>query len=496
LEEKLNQKAKDDLDRAQNNKPTAGSSDSSSNSGGVTIQELLQMADLQGSDAAVQWVKSTMKQQQKKGGGPQVSFSSPPKPASRVGFDTGMGVGIPMMMTDTPNATGDNGSMNIIGSPIIRRRIANRTVTPHPTRHNTRNRQSSQDNNNVNDATGAAPGAAAAPPTTAAVVEHPEETESRLIHQFREAAKYVPYEFSSNIATFTVRRPYGIDLQQSPSQQELFEFVKPPEEPLDAYSRRAHVSLKSSIDVVAIIKADNSPFLLFDTAGVRYKTNTTNDWIHIPNVDDEAIANSLDRHHLLVGNITYVDEYGMECQYSLDEILEEALLVREQYCGTLTSTALGLDGRSGDTVQGGGQQQQQQLPLESQKAPSKDVAVETDERGIGTNTSPPPQQQQQSGGTPPEKEEAVATPGLMSMLGSFVLNVLYGILIDLPYRIICTVLLVVFSYILFQIVYMHCAHGYNEWVLHLFHHPTNPITSSALTMNELVGWSNRQPGTV
>merc|ERR1712238_594934 len=251
-----------------------------------------------------------------------------------------------------------------------------------------------QENNNVNDAAGAAAaaGTTATPTMTAAVVENPEETESRLIHQFREAAKYVPYEFSSDIATFTVRRPYGMDLQQSPqSQHELFEFVKPPKEPLDAYSRRAHVSLKSSIDVVAIIKADNTPFLLFDTAGVRYKTTTTNEWIHIPNVDDETTANALDRHHLLVGNITYLDEYGMECQYSLDEILEEALLVREQYCGTLASTALGLDGRSGDTVQGGeggGRGQQQH-------------------------------QQQQSGGTPPEKEEATATPGLMSMIGSF-----------------------------------------------------------------------------
>mmetsp|Transcript_4326 Transcript_4326/g.4407 ORF Transcript_4326/g.4407 Transcript_4326/m.4407 type:complete len:94 (-) Transcript_4326:200-481(-) len=54
------------------------------------------------------------------------------------------------------------------------------------------------------------------------------------------------------------------------------------------YSRRAPVSSKSSIEVVAVVKADNSPFLLFNAAGVRYKTNPYSQdapFVHIENVE-------------------------------------------------------------------------------------------------------------------------------------------------------------------------------------------------------------------
>jgi len=48
------------------------------------------------------------------------------------------------------------------------------------------------------------------------------------------------------------------------------------------------VSSKASIEVVAVVKADNSPFLLFNAAGVRYKTNPYSQdepFVHIENVD-------------------------------------------------------------------------------------------------------------------------------------------------------------------------------------------------------------------
>jgi len=100
--------------------------------------------------------------------------------------------------------------------------------------------------------------------------------------------------------------------------------VTPLKELFEAYSRRAHVSSKSSIEVVAVVKADSSPFLLY-----------------IENVDLDVDCP--------LGHITYMDEQtGMEREYSLDTILEEALLIREQYCGTLRSTALRSDRLRGD----------------------------------------------------------------------------------------------------------------------------------------------------
>jgi len=105
-----------------------------------------------------------------------------------------------------------------------------------------------------------------------------EEVERRWIQHFREAVPYVPHECSTERANCTVRRPYGRDgpeQDQSKSNSvQLFEFVTPPEESFEAYSRRAHVSSKASIEVVAVVKADNSPFLLFNAAGVRLKNES------------------------------------------------------------------------------------------------------------------------------------------------------------------------------------------------------------------------------
>tara|TARA_B110001450_G_C17508583_1_gene435408 strand:- start:34 stop:858 length:825 start_codon:yes stop_codon:yes gene_type:complete len=272
----------------------------------------------------------------------------------------------------------------------------------------------------------------------------------------------------------------------------LFEYVKPPQQPLDAYSRVAHVSAKSSIEVVAIIKADNSPLLLFGTAGVRYNTNhNSNEWTHINNVDTD-----LDRP---LGYITYIDENAMEREYSLDEILEEALLVREQYCGTVTSTALGFDGR--------GPVQAEQRPLQPvqipggiEKAPSRDIAVETDERGIGTDAPPPSQYQEEQGGSPSTGEKIADDQGASSdvlivfigMMGTLLLKLLLGIVIGIPLRIVRALIVFTAAYIIIQIVHMHYADGYNQWLLHLYNDPAIPSTSFVLT--DLVYYTNREPG--
>mmetsp|Transcript_9162 Transcript_9162/g.10682 ORF Transcript_9162/g.10682 Transcript_9162/m.10682 type:complete len:121 (+) Transcript_9162:1292-1654(+) len=65
--------------------------------------------------------------------------------------------------------------------------------------------------------------------------------------------------------------PYGMDgpgrPEPGPGQEheqatnnsvQLFEFVTPPEESFEAYSRRAHVSSKASIEVVAVVTVGRS----------------------------------------------------------------------------------------------------------------------------------------------------------------------------------------------------------------------------------------------
>ena len=137
------------------------------------MEELVQLAETQGPEAALQWVKKQQQQQSvgsPKAGSMGVGFTSPPATNNN---------------TMTPTAT--------------RRRISSRILTPHPTRRN--------------PTTPAVAAAEAAAPEN----ETPDEVERRLIHHFREAVKYVPHEFSSEIANFTVRRPYGMDQEQDQS---------------------------------------------------------------------------------------------------------------------------------------------------------------------------------------------------------------------------------------------------------------------------------------
>jgi hypothetical protein len=180
LEDELNQKTKEDLNRAKQNKPGSIGANN-------IVQQLIQMAEMNGPEAALDWAKS-----QKNGNLPP---GSPTRPASRVGFNTGMGVGTPM------KSSSSSGSGYEMGGGIhtpTRRRIASRNLTPHPTKKQQRGSNGNGEDTSLNN-------------QLIPDNEKPEETERRLIRQFREATQYVPYEFSSELASYTVRRPYGID---------------------------------------------------------------------------------------------------------------------------------------------------------------------------------------------------------------------------------------------------------------------------------------------
>jgi hypothetical protein len=181
LEDELNKKTKEDLNRAKQNKPGSIGANN-------IVEQLIQMAEMNGPEAALDWAKS-----QKNGNLPP---GSPTRPASRVGFNTGMGVGTPMGKSSSSSGSGYDmgGGMH---TPT-RRRIASRNLTPHPTKKQQRGGNGNGEDTSLNN-------------QLIPDNEKPEETERRLIRQFREATQYVPYEFSSELASYTVRRPYGID---------------------------------------------------------------------------------------------------------------------------------------------------------------------------------------------------------------------------------------------------------------------------------------------
>jgi len=72
-----------------------------------------------------------------------------------------------------------------------RRRSTSRALTPHPTRRRQKEKRDGENNPTV---------------LPSPAMETPEEVERRLIQHFREAVHYVPHEFSTERANFTVRR--------------------------------------------------------------------------------------------------------------------------------------------------------------------------------------------------------------------------------------------------------------------------------------------------
>jgi len=435
LEDQLSQKAKEDIQRAKTE--SVKSKNRSSND----LQQLLSIAETQGPQAALQWAKTSLQD------GPL----SPSRLASQRGFHTGMGVNQPM----TPRR---KGSSLADSSPLRRARFSGRHLTPHPA-------------DTADDPHGN---------------ETPEQTERRLLRSFREAANYVPFEFSSDLATYTVRRPYGI-----PTNPGLFEHCQPPLSPqqqqqqqqgLDpgtVYAKRAHVSDQTTLEVAAVVKADQTPVLIFGDAGIRYRTNPNGEWVHYENVD------ALDRP---LGHVTYIDSAANEKEYSLDEILEEALLVREQYCGTVTSTALGLEGRPPlPEVRTAAPTQQQ--PPNLRKPPSKDTGGGTD--AAQKNGKPASQQQHQQ--RQPEKDPASSSSDVLvvflGMLVSFAFRLVWGVVVGTPLRILRTAVVLTAACFLLQAVHFYLADDYNAWAL-------REMTRStvSLTAGDLAYHSNRQPG--
>ena len=203
----------------------------------------------------------------------------------------------------------------------------------------------------------------------------PVELEQTHIVHFREAATHIPCEYKNDLGTFIVRRPYGME-----TFPRLFQAVNAM--PMEHYRRRAHVSDLTTIEIAVEIAADRSLFLLHGTAGIQYFNNDNGHNLSVPNVDE------LDRP---LGIINYIDSDANEKDYSLDEILEKALLVREQYCSAMMSTAIGLKDR----------------PVEAPAAapPASPPAVKVSTSDVGTGTDPSM--------FPPEKEsgkEAKAAP--------------------------------------------------------------------------------------
>mmetsp|Transcript_39485 Transcript_39485/g.43680 ORF Transcript_39485/g.43680 Transcript_39485/m.43680 type:complete len:803 (+) Transcript_39485:115-2523(+) len=168
------------------------------------------------------------------------------------------------------------------------------------------------------------------------------------------ATRSNPDEYDSQVATYKIRRPYA------PHEEDTF-WKDVGELSLEEYQSTASVQIPSSLEVAAVIKADNSVLLVFHASDCRHKKKKAKVWRSFDNIDERDQP---------LGSVMFIDIQANEGEYWLDEIFEEAMSTRDTYCSSLLSTAAALESN-----------------LAQQAAPHNNVASQQQDKGT---TMPPP----------------------------------------------------------------------------------------------------------
>ena len=287
--------------------------------------------------------------------------------------------------------------------------------------------------------------------------------ERQWIQFFREAVECVTLEYESDLATFFVRRPYGMEPIPSP----LFAQVVDGSLVDDCamYSKKAHVSTVSTLQVAGVVKANGSSFLLYGVCDLKYQANPNDgeagdDGGNDDDDDEEWSYLSLDRPSATSSMVvTFIDNEGVERDWSPQLVLEEALNVRDQYCRAITSTALGFKDRPPAPAA---------VPASLSRAEEKpktlEIAVDTSD--IPTDHVPPPASKatppavQKEGKDSPQQQEEEAGSGdvlavFLGMVFRSIWNLVYWLLIGLPLAILRGSIVCAFVIAILSTVYLH-----------------------------------------
>ena len=244
------------------------------------------------------------------------------------------------------------------------------------------------------------------------------------------------------MVSFVIQRPYGMETElQLFASCSLMEHAK--------YSRKAHVTDPYTIEVAAIVKANQSQFSLTDMASIRYQVND----------DLKSVAN-LDQLDRPLGTVTYIDNEGTERDYSLDQLVEEALLVREQYCRSLTSTALGFKDRPVP---------EPKVVVAEDKSLMSSIAVDTSDIPYPPATIEVPKKEGQENLVKPKEivEEKASSSGddfafFIGWIIKSIFQFVKWILIGLPLAIVRTTLVSASAIVILSIIYLYLFEQYHN----------------------------------
>lgn len=270
----------------------------------------------------------------------------------------------------------------------------------------------------------------------------------------QEAASSIPYEYTSTLATYIVRRPY---VSSSPQEPWNTAGTKSAHE----YQSSLSVHTPSTLEVCAMITADDSTLTLSGVSTVRHKNAATQEWKVFEDVD------AMDKP---LGCVLYIDSDASEKEYWLDAIYEEAFAAREAYCSSLISAAAVLQARKEQGPRDGGSNPLPQQTTPTQKPQVEDACVGTEDLNAGSNDQQAATKQVEevkpsSTSKPPPKELESSSSDVLSVFLGMIFSSLVGlvwlVLVRIPFKIFTFTLLLVTASAFLSIIWLYSAddHG-------------------------------------
>lgn len=266
-------------------------------------------------------------------------------------------------------------------------------------------------------------GAAPASPHRRRSIPRPKSKHQQLDPAIlKQAAEQVEHEYVADLATYVIRRPFGMAV----AEREFW--MAAGQLNAKGYEKRSSSEKPASLEVAARINADGSLLLVYDESMARHQ-NKQGHW--------EDFGDVFQRETLL-GTVSYVDKDGNEQDYSLDDVFEGARAVREHYCHAVVSTAAGLKASRRNSNAPPPQSQQAQAP-----DPAKKVA--TSNKNVGTEDLPFPAGDKGGQKENPKKKKKELPPPddnssdvlavFFGMFANSILSFLYFVFIGIPLRI-------------------------------------------------------------
>jgi len=327
---------------------------------------------------------------------PPLAWGTPRSGNSRAGSRTG-----------SPEHHGHYGSMN--GTPRVR-------ASPLPKQLN-RVVSDTQLNKTAGDDDGTTP------------------QEERVEEQFLvAAARSIPNEYGTPLASYFVRRPHVTD--DSLEKNETDELAKLAIDlwgnkcthlsSSDDYKKYASVFKPESLEIVACIEADGSVFTLSGECNARHGKVSTmssnngsfdeDDSNIVDKEYDWSVFDNVEEMDRALGRVSYIDEEGNEREYWLDSIYEEALTTRESYCTSMISAAFTLKEVRGPLAQKREQPASWNQTMQSQPTPMQSFQSFAPPKSTvegSVNMSHPPMNQQnvpQSNANAPQTQSQRSEP--------------------------------------------------------------------------------------